>query len=164
MRRISQHLCTAPACFSFSFTHFILKTPDYGTPPSAYTPEVGFVTRRSVPAGGIGCEPACVRAPLKSVSHPNWLTAAPPNGPPSTLSALSLADSRKTLALGLLIWDGNGAWRWHLVPGYLGGPFYDKGGGAAPGSNPLSPRLRMTPLRGHQIKWSFHAGMGELKG
>ena len=120
--------------------------------------------RRSVPAGGIGCEPACVRAPLKSVSHPNWLTAAPWNGPPSTLSALSLADSRKTLALGLLLWDVNGAWRWHLVPGYLGGPFYDKGGGAVPGSNPLSPRLRMTPLRGHQIKWSFHAGMGELKG
>ena len=105
-----------------------------------------------------------VRAPLQSVSHPNWLTAAPWNGPPSTLSALSLADSRKTLALGLLLWDVNGAWRWHLVPGYLGGPFYDKGGGAAPGSNPLSPRLRMTPLRGHQIKWSFHAGMGELKG
>ena len=64
--------------FSFSFTHFILKTPDYGTPPSAYTPENGFVTRRSVPAGGIGCEPACVRAPLKPDSHPKLAARRPP--------------------------------------------------------------------------------------
>ena len=104
--------------------------------------------RRRVPAGGIGCEPACVRAPLKSVSHPNWLTAAPWNGPPSTLSALSLADSRKTLALGLLLWDVNGAWRWHLVPGYLGGPFYDKGG--------HSPRIaiRLAPAIFRDRDWS----------
>ena len=74
--------------------------------------------------------------PLNRTATQNWLPAAPRNGPPSTLSVLSLADSRKTLALGLLLWDVNGAWRWHLVPGYLGGPFYDKGGGCSPRVQP----------------------------
>ena len=120
--------------------------------------------RRRVPAGGIGCEPACVRAPLKSVSHPNWLTAAPWNGPPSTLSALSLADSRKTLALGLLLWDVNGAWRWHLVPGYLGGPFYDKGGGRSPRIKPLVATLKDDAPEGSSNQMVIPRGNGRTEG
>ena len=124
--------------------------------------------RRSVPAGGIGCEPACVRAPLKSVSHPNWLTAAPPNGPPSTLSALSLADSRKTLALGLLLWDGTGTGRgggtWYL--GTWVGRSMTRGEAVAPAYSPRIKPLVATLTgdpSGEVTKWSFHVGMGETE-
>ena len=56
----------------FSFTHFILKTPTYGTAPSACTPETGLSQGGTSPLVALAVSLPVSGLPLPD-SHPNWM-------------------------------------------------------------------------------------------